>query len=768
MRGEGKRLRPRERNARLAPYLVFGVAVIATAIMWRIAESSIQQRELTRFSASIKRAQNAIQNRVQRQADLLRSTAAMLGSGRAVSLGDFQRFYLAAAATGYSGMSGLGVSLRLPAGQESQWVQKFRTGPAPDLLAPLPESERTKPKRDAIVFLEPDGSPHNFSIGSDMAVDPSCREAMEYSEQWSRPAISGTVAGSGKDPVFILYYPLFGGARDKVTGYVFSEFQAKRLVESALRESELDVACAVFDGTDTDADRQIYNNVPSDAGRYNQVVTCPLPGHAWTVRYVTMPAFDATSDRILVQAIPIIGFVVSLLLGALSLSQARGTRALELNAIELHRRAYQQRMLAQTGAILTASLNVDRTLGDVAHMVVPSFADWCVIDLVNPDGSLRRVATAHIDPRKVRRVKEVSQKYPPDPNATYGVPEVVRTGKAELHRQISKDLLKSAARDEEHARLLEEIGITSAIVVPMVVRENVLGAITFVWAESGLQYDQDDLRLAEEMGKRAGAAIETGLLFEEKQSELEERRRAEQQVRELNDNLERLVKERTAELEASNHELEAFCYAVSHDLRTPLRSVDGFSRAIIEDYGDVLKGEGIGYLDRVRAAARRMDELITALLSLSRLTRAEIHRSDIDLSAMALEAANEAARAAGVHPFVIQVEDGLRTEADSRMARIVLDNLIANALKFSAKSPDQSVEVGRDGDAFYVRDNGVGFNPEYANKLFIPFERLHSAVEYPGSGIGLATVQRIIARHGGRVWAESQEGQGATFYFRFE
>jgi PAS domain S-box-containing protein len=221
--------------------------------------------------------------------------------------------------------------------------------------------------------------------------------------------------------------------------------------------------------------------------------------------------------------------------------------------------------------------------------------------------------------------------------------------------------------------------------------------------------------------------------------------------------------------DAANQELEAFSYSVAHDLRAPLRAIDGFSQALEEDCGEKLDREGKGHLERVRAATRQMGQLIDGLLGLSRLARGDILRSKVDLTHMARQVG---ARLRDAHPgrqveFVVQ--DGLETEGDSRLLEAALDNLLGNAWKFTSKCDQARVEVGRrteDGrSSFFVRDNGAGFEQAYAHKLFGAFQRLHAAAEFEGSGIGLATVQRIVRRHGGRVWAEGEVGRGATFYF---
>ena len=219
-----------------------------------------------------------------------------------------------------------------------------------------------------------------------------------------------------------------------------------------------------------------------------------------------------------------------------------------------------------------------------------------------------------------------------------------------------------------------------------------------------------------------------------------------------------------------NRELETFSYSVSHDLRAPLRSIDGFSQALLEEYEPVIDDQGRDYLRRVRAAATRMGELIDDLLNLSRVTRREMRHERVDLAALARVAAEQLERAKLYPPVEFVTAEPLVAAGDPHLLRIVLDNLLGNAWKFSSKAARPRVEFGvtvtdRGERAFFVRDNGVGFDMAHAGKLFGAFQRLHGMHEFPGTGIGLATVQRIIARHGGRVWADASPGQGATFSF---
>jgi len=258
---------------------------------------------------------------------------------------------------------------------------------------------------------------------------------------------------------------------------------------------------------------------------------------------------------------------------------------------------------------------------------------------------------------------------------------------------------------------------------------------------------------------------ESGLLVSAAIRNVTQRKRMEEDVQKLNEDL----KQRAAQLEAANKELEAFSYSVSHDLRAPLRSIDGFSHVLLEDYSEQLPDEGRNYLERVRAAAQRMAVLIDDLLNLSRVTRTALQPKFINLSKMAQEILTGLQETQRERQATFLITPDLMAEADPHLIHIVLENLLGNAWKFTSRREQTMIEFGQKAHVkertFYVRDNGVGFNMDYADKLFGVFQRLHSVSEFPGTGVGLATVQRIISIHGGQIWAESAEEKGTTFYF---
>jgi len=268
-------------------------------------------------------------------------------------------------------------------------------------------------------------------------------------------------------------------------------------------------------------------------------------------------------------------------------------------------------------------------------------------------------------------------------------------------------------------------------------------------------------RISISEGRDGGRRFFTGIL-----QDITELKDRERQVLRLNTDLEL----RAAQAEAANRELEAFSYSVSHDLRAPLHAIGGFAEALSENCADRLDPRGLHFLQRIRAGAERMEALIDDLLSLARISRAQLRASDVDLAAIASEVMAEIAEREPGRKYRFHAEPGLRAYGDARLLRVALTNMLGNAWKFSRGREETLIEVGRlspevTAEVFYVRDNGAGFDPAHGSRLFAAFQRLHGQAEFPGTGIGLATVRRVIERHGGRVWAEGTVGEGATFYF---
>ncbi len=251
--------------------------------------------------------------------------------------------------------------------------------------------------------------------------------------------------------------------------------------------------------------------------------------------------------------------------------------------------------------------------------------------------------------------------------------------------------------------------------------------------------------------------------------EISARHKVERVLKDHQDHLEDKVRARTIELEAANKDLESFSYSVSHDLRAPLRGIDGYSQILLDDYADKLDAEGVNYLTRIRIGAQRMAQLIDDILELSRVTRCKLVSESLNLSAMAQEVAERLKKNYNNRDIDLHIEENVTAQGDRHLVEVALENLFDNAWKYTSKTSHAHIEFGRRASGsqtvYYLSDNGAGFDMKYSNKLFRAFQRLHAVEDFPGTGIGLASVYRVIDRHGGRVWVEAEEGKGATFYF---
>ena len=417
----------------------------------------------------------------------------------------------------------------------------------------------------------------------------------------------------------------------------------------------------------------------------------------------------------------------------------RSEEALVRNAARLQALAESSRQFS------LASTDLHGLLELMARRIGELIGDMCSIRLVARDGEWLESGSTiyHPDPDKQAAANEL-----------LAMPQRIGEGvmgKVALTGQpLMVSAFTGAARDEHlldrFRTYVDRIGVVSVLAVPLRSRDRVLGVFTMCRTRPDCPYTEDDLEFALDLADRGALAIENAILLDE---------------------LGQRVSRRTAALEEANHELEAFSYSVSHDLRSPLRAIDGFSEALLFEYGDRLDERARDYLDRVRSGAQRMAALIDDLLELARIHRAQVQPQTIDLGRLARGVLDDIRQREPSRQVEVHIGEGLSASGDPRLITIVLENLLGNAWKFTARRPDARIAFDRadDQSTFFVRDNGTGFDMAYVGKLFTPFQRLHRDVDYEGTGIGLATVHRIIARHGGRIWAEAAPDQGATFFF---
>ncbi len=387
----------------------------------------------------------------------------------------------------------------------------------------------------------------------------------------------------------------------------------------------------------------------------------------------------------------------------------------------------------------------------IARRAGDLIGDGCSVALLDADGeSLSNVAIAHRDPELESVWRAHVGGLRMSRNARSPLATAVRTGQPLLVPEIAPETV-TAEVDDALKPLATRLQVHSLAVAPIRANRSTIGALLLQRSRPGCPYGEEDLALLQDLADRAGLAIENARLYRD---------------------LERQVRQRTAELEAANRELDAFSYSVAHDLRAPLRSIDGFSQAVLEDYGDRLDAEGQGYLRRVRDSAQQMANLIDDLLTLSRVARSELHREAVDLTVLAHAVIGRLRASQPEREVDVRIAEGLVCSGDARLLGIALDNLLGNAWKFTCKRPLARIELSarQEGERreFLVRDNGAGFDMAHARNLFGAFQRLHRADDFEGTGIGLATVQRIVHRHGGRIRAEGEVDRGATFFFTLD
>lgn len=458
------------------------------------------------------------------------------------------------------------------------------------------------------------------------------------------------------------------------------------------------------------------------------------------------------------------------------------------------------KFLTAASTQFSASLNPKVTLSTIAKMVVPDIADWCSIDLLNGT-EIERVAIAHKDPAKVKWAKELHAKQgTPDLNAPSGVAKVLRTGEMEYYPDIPDEMLVAAAKNDEELRLMRELGFSSVVIVPMKLDDKVIGAISLIATESKMRYKATDLEVAKGLANRAALAVYNANLYQAAQRELKEREQLQRELEKSNAVLESRVIERTKQLvdtneglereidqrlkaerelqeysknlARSNQELQDFAYVASHDLQEPLRKIQAFGDILESEYREAL-GDGSEYLTRMRSAASRMSVLIQDLLAFSRVSTKPQEINQVDLNTVVQEVVADLETSISDNHGVVTVDALPIVWADATHMRQLFQNLIGNALKFHKQgvSPEVSVSMmePKKGDKCYeihVKDNGIGFDEKYLDRIFSVFQRLHGRDTYEGTGIGLAVCRKIVERYNGEIDAKSTPKTGATFIIK--
>ena len=568
-----------------------------------------------------------------------------------------------------------------------------------------------------ILYLEPKTPENVRAIGYDMFSEPTRREAMQRALETGLPALSGPLHliqdAPREETGLALYMPVYrgggrprtqAGRREGMLGWVYVPFRVNQFVVNSLGRSHPDVRFRIHDVTDGDR-KLLYTSIdPADTAQpaFLHDIQLDHYGRRWRLEFESPPLAAAAPRLGGLQTTLALGLFASLLMYAIAWMLARTELRAHRIALQLTEDFRRSEMRFRTAMQHSP---IGKALLDSQGRVVEANTALGMV--------VGRAPQSLVGVRFDSLFQDDEISTPAFGSATTGGDGVHRTTRR-LHREGDVP---------RHAQL-------TYAPLPGNIGQDIVGLVQV--------------------------------------EDVTERLRAEAQVHALNRTLEARVAARTRDLSLANQELETFAYSVSHDLRAPLRAIDGFSRILVERYSDKLDEVGQGYLARVRNAAARMGELIDALLKMSRLTRGTLTREPVDLSRMAAEVIDDLRAGDPGHEVQVEISPGLTTQGDVVLLRNLLQNLLGNAWKFTHNGADARIEFGANLDGpvvYYVRDNGVGFAQEYVDKLFRPFQRLHEQGDFAGHGIGLASVKRIVERHGGSIRAEGREGEGATFYF---
>jgi len=709
------------RSLTLFPWLVLAVSLAFTATATLVVSNSIERHEQRRFENDVDRASQAIENRVKSYSALLQGAKGMFTQNNEPKRADFQNYVNGLRlGSNFPGMAGIGYVANLTDIDQATLQQRLDrdniTG-----FKPWPSSQSVP---FDVLYLEEEGSENKHAQGFNMASDPQRLVAMNEAVRLRKTLLVGPVKlteeprHEHEDGLLILVPVFFGAepedgedASTRIIGFVYSPIFPEAMFSQLAPNEE---TVKVYLGKPS-KDTLLYDSGSSmilphpDKSTFTKTVN-GSDEVGLTLEFRSTPSFDARSERALIPFTAMAGVLFSGLLFFFTFLESIARKKAQQEAFD---RQFAQRELGMS----------ERRLRNLIEQAPVS------IQVVSPDGHC-----------------------------------------IEVNGGFEK-LWQASLKNFKDVNLLEHPYMKECGLLPYVLRALSGKPTTFPATEVDIARLAGEGRTRWIMGSAYPLKDQQGRVREVvvMHQDLTDAKKAEEEIVEMNAYLEQRVEERTEELRRAVDEMEAFSYSVAHDLRAPLRAMGSFARILMEDHSEGLDEEAQGFLNRIGENSVRMGELIDGLLDLARISRATLDIDEVDLSKVVEELWRNMEKRYPAPLPTIRIQPALRADADIRLIRAALQNLLDNAWKFSRRESQPVIHFGaenRGGETVYfIRDNGAGFDPSYINKLFRPFERLHTGTEYPGTGIGLATVRRIIERHGGKVWAEGELDKGATFYF---
>jgi PAS domain S-box-containing protein len=811
-------------------WLVLTLSLLVSLGAWRWSEDHARQAQQVEFLTRAAEIREALHARMAGYQQILKGAAALFAASGEVTREEWRDYYrgLELEST-YPAIQALAFARAFAHEELAAVKREMRAHGLPgfDLRPPGP-----RPRYVANVYTEPFEGLNVKAIGYDMWQDPVRRRTMEQALATRQPAITPRVTLKVDEtdhpvPAFIMYLPAFdrGG---RLRGFVLSPFRMPALAGDLPTRPAHGVSFAIFDGTEP-GERALLHRSSQAADEHrpkftqNEVVT--FAGRQWTLAFASEPALESSEESNTARFALAAGILLSLslfwLVRGITGGRQRAQALARAMTAELHeKQRFLSDLIENSGALIfvkdrdsahrlvnrkweeVTGLSREEALGKTNAMLLPEVSARSFresdLEVMQTGAALEREEMLETPdgPRHFIVMKFPLRGNDGEVTGVCGVAtEITDRKRSEAELRLAASVFEQAHEaiviTDERATILAVSRRFTAITgyrADEVIGQNprilqsgrqdaafyraMWGALTTAGHWDGEIWNRrkngdiyPEWLSISAVRDEAGRTTNYVAVF----SDLTERKAAEEAMRQMNRDLERRVAERTEELQGAVRELEAFSYSVSHDLRAPLRAINGFSQLLEEEYGASLDETAHGYLARVRAGSVRMGELIDDLHELSRVSRQPMRFVAVDLSQLAAEIAAELAEAEPGRAVEWSIADGVAATCDAGLIRAVLANLLGNAWKYTGKREVAriafGVEAGSGEPVYYVRDNGVGFDMKFADKLFGAFQRLHSPADFPGTGIGLATVARIVHRHGGRVWGEGRPGEGAVFRF---